>query len=277
MHADIRGDCLVVADVLQFIRALLEFLVVNAAVGHNEIPLKAVCGAAAVLGIFLDESVEISARVQLRDYLLSLGEKLLRSRFTYCKRALLVVVGAAVLYLGDVRVVEFEQNVLYPAGILRQPVIAVVGIALVVGRVLVVHLLDALGYLVVFLLGVLGCDGVVPGKLFLQPGLYLLAARGEQYVVAGHAYLGQLVVEVLLGRLLHFVVAGFCGALACGDVAFAAVDVAVDKGIVAFLNGCLVLFAEGDAHLFRLVEHYLLVDEVVYDVAALLGALVSHL
>ena len=128
MHADIGGDYTDIPHILKLIRALLELLIVDTAVRHHKISLKVVGSAARVVGILLRQLIEIRSAVQLRHYLLSFGHDLFGGGFPCSVGFCVVAVGAVYLYLGGVGVVEFQQDMLYLTGILRQPVIAVVGI-----------------------------------------------------------------------------------------------------------------------------------------------------
>ena len=115
MHADVRGHYLIVADVLKLIRTLLELLVVYSALRHDKIALESVLGAAGIIRVFLHHLVEIRAAVKLCDYLLRLGHELFGSRLPGGFRRLVIAVGALGAYLRGIRVVELQQDMLYPA------------------------------------------------------------------------------------------------------------------------------------------------------------------
>ena len=158
-------------------------------------------------------------------------------------------------------------------------VVAVVGIGLVICRLLLVHVLYSADDLLVFLLGVGAVNGVVLRKLRLYFLLYLIGARAHQDIVPGHTAFRQLFVKIRLSLFKYRVLADDLAgsALAGVDVVLAALDIAIDELVVAFLNGGLVLLAKCHAQFLRLIEDYLLVNKLVDNGAALRRALLRDL
>ena len=121
MPAEVCSYQRVVTDVLKLVSRLLELLVVGLAVGNDQIAVW-IAGKPGVLGVFLCKLVEIRAVVEHVLYFLDTRTEVLKRLF----RTGFVVVLAAGGYLGGVVGIKLYKDMLYHAGVIRQPVVLVI-------------------------------------------------------------------------------------------------------------------------------------------------------
>ena len=125
MPAEVCSYQRVVTDVLKLVSRLLELLVVGLAVGNDQIAVR-IAGKPGVLGVFLCKLVEIRAVVEHVLYFLDTRTEVLKRLFTCLFRTGFVVVLAAGGYLGGVIGIKLYKDMLYHAGVIRQPVVLVI-------------------------------------------------------------------------------------------------------------------------------------------------------